>query len=151
VSQRATTWPRAALAVLAGALVCCVVIAAVFALRYRGAFGVFTEEDWLQLAPDVRGWAVDYALGLALAVGLWAVLSAEQRNSFIWAVAIGAFAMVAAPQVLAVLYVLTLPIPIDWGVMATSAVRRAALPLATGATAGSVMWRIAYGGPSRLA
>ena len=151
MSKRTTTWPRAALAVLVGALVCCVAIIAVFAFQYRGAFGVFTEADWLQLVHDLRGWAADYASGLALAIGLWAVLRAENRNSLLWATVIGAFAMVAAPQVFAILYVLTLPIPIDWGVIATTAVRRAALPLTTGALAGAMMWRIAYGRSSRLA
>lgn len=125
---------------------CSVVVVSVFALRYRGAFGVFTVDDWMQLAPDLRGWLIDYGFGLALALGAWAVLLAERRSTLIWAIGTGAVAMCLAPQILAVLCVLTLPIPIDWGVFAAGVLRRAALPLATGAFVGASMWRIAYGG-----
>jgi hypothetical protein len=145
------TQARAVAAVLTGALVCCAFIAGYFALRYRGAFGVFTVEDWTQLLPEVRGWVIDYALGLALGIGMWAVLSAERRNGLAWAVGAGALSMFVAPQIIAVLYVMSLPIPIDWGGMMESALRRAALPLLVGAVAGAIMWRVAYGGRVRLA
>lgn len=142
---------RAVAAVFTGALVCCAFIAGHFALSYRGAFGVFTIEDWSQLLPEVRGWMIDYALGLALGIGLWAVLSAERRNSLAWAVGVGALSVFVAPQINAALYVMTLPIPIDWWAMMETAWRRAALPLLVGAVAGAVMWRIAYSAAPRLA
>lgn len=105
----------------------------------------------MALAPDLRGWLIDYALGLGLGVGLWAVLRAEQRGGLWLAAGIGAFAMVIAPQINAVIYILQLGIPIDWGLTLQGAVRRAGLPLAAGAVAGAAMWRIAYGGAARLA
>lgn len=105
----------------------------------------------MALAPDLRGWLIDYALGLGLGVGLWAVLRAEQRGGLWLAAGIGAFAMVIAPQINPVIYILQLGIPIDWGLTLQGAVRRACLPLAAGAVAGAAMWRIAYGGAARLA
>jgi hypothetical protein len=132
------------LALLAGAIVCCFFVAGAFALRYRGAIGVFTAEDWVSLLPDVRGWVIDYALGLGLGVGLWGVLRAERRGGLPLAVVVGALTMFVAPQVNAVLHLLSLPIPIDWGLTVQSALQRAALPLIAGAVAGGVMWRIAY-------
>lgn len=145
------TASRFALAVLAGAIVCCGFIAIHFALRYWGAVGVFTADDWMTLAPDLRGWLIDYALGLGLGIGLWAVLRAERRGGFLFATGIGAVAMVVAPQINAVIYILGLGIPIDWGLTLRGAVSRAGLPLAAGAVAGALMWRIAYGGAARLA
>lgn len=151
MTPSATTAARLVLAVLVGALVCCVFIAGNFALRYWGAIGVFTIDDWIALAPDVRGWLFDYALGLGLAVGLWAVFRAERRGGLALAAGIGAVAMFVAPQINAVIYVLGLGIPIDWGLTLRGALARAALPLIAGAVAGAVMWRIAYGGAARLA
>lgn len=145
------TSARFALAVLAGAIVCCAFIALNFSLRYWGAVGVFTADDWMTLAPDLRGWLIDYALGLGLGIGLWAVFRAERWGGLWLAVSVGAIAMVIAPQINAVIYILGLGIPIDWGLTLQGAVRRAGLPLAAGAVAGAVMWRIAYGGAARLA
>ncbi|MBX3428508.1 MAG: hypothetical protein KF779_02875 [Hyphomonadaceae bacterium] len=145
------TAARFALAVLAGAIVCCAFIVVQFASRYWGAVGVFTADDWMALAPDVRGGLIDYALGLGFGIGLWAVLRAERGGGLLVAMGIGAIAMVVAPQINAVIYVLGLGVPIDWGLMLQGAVRRAGLPLAAGAAAGAVMWRIAYGGAARLA
>lgn len=146
-----TSFGRAGLAVVVGGLVCCAFITATFALRYRGAFGVFTAEDWAQILPEVRGWVIDYALGLGLGIGLWAALRAERLNNLVLAIVVGALAMFVAPQINAALYVMTLPIPIDWGAMVQGALRRAALPLFVGAIAGAVMWRIAYDDAARLA
>lgn len=151
MTQGVTTAARFGLAVVAGALVCCVFIVGNFALRYWGAVGVFTADDWIALAPDIRGWLIDYALGLGLGAGLWAVLRAERRGGLVLATAIGAGAMFIAPQINAVIYILGLGIPIDWGVTLRGALSRAALPLVAGAVAGAVMWRIAYGGAARLA
>lgn len=142
---------RFAFAILVGVVVCCAFVAAHFALRYWGAVGVFTADDWMALAPDLRGWLIDYALGLGLGIGLWAVLRAERRGGLWLAPGIGAFAMVVAPQINAVIYILQLGIPIDWGLTLQGAVRRAGLPLAAGAVAGAAMWRIAYRGAARLA
>ncbi len=105
----------------------------------------------MALAPDLRGWLIDYALGLGFSIGLWAVLRAERRVGLVLATVIGAIAMVVAPQINAVIYVLGLGIPIDWGLTLQGAVRRAGLPLAAGAVAGALMWRIAYSGAARLA
>lgn len=142
-----TTWPRAVIAIIVGALICCTFVAAVFAFRYWAAVDVFTFEDWVALTPDVRGWLIDSALGLGFGIGLWAVVHAERRGGIVLASLIGALAMFVAPQINAVFYMLDLAIPIDWWLTLETALARAPLPLVTGAVVGSVMWRIAYGGP----
>jgi hypothetical protein len=122
-----------------------------FAQRYWGALGVFTLEDWAALLPDVRGWLIDYALGLGFGIGLWAVFRAERRGGLALAAGVGALAMFVAPQLNAIIYIQGLGIPIDWGTVLRSALSRSVLPLVAGAAAGAVMWLIAYGGARRAA
>jgi hypothetical protein len=150
VTRSSTTWPRAVLAVLVGVLVCCAVIASNFALRYWGAVEVFTTEDWAALLPDLRGWLIDYILGLSFGVGLWAVQRGERLGGVWRAAGIGALAMFVAPQINAIFYMLTIGIPINWSLTLGSMLSRAPLPLVVGVVVGVIMWRIAYGGASRL-
>lgn len=120
-------------------------------MRYWGAVGIFTADDWRALLPDFLGWLIDCALGLGFGIGLWAVQRSDQLGGAWRAAGVGAFAMFIAPQINAIVYMLGIGIPINWALTVSSALSRAPLPLTMGAVAGVVMWRIAYGRAARLA
>lgn len=139
----ATTWPRLSIALFAGVVLCATLTIAEFAVRQWAAFGVFGLEDWLVLAPDVRGKMIDYLLGLGVGVGFWAIFHSQNQRSLPVALAVGAISMLLVPQLNAVLYVWRLFGSVDWSI-ALEALVRAAPMLAAGAFIAFAMWRVAY-------
>lgn len=138
-----TAWPRATLAVAAAFGLWLVYVGVILLLRYRGAFGVFTTDDWKQTFwVEAFGRVLDFVLYFGVALVVWFMLHFLGRRGPVGAVLLVAAAFFLLPRVIAFLLVGPTYGISPWQILLMPVTH--AVSIAVAAAIAAIAWRIAY-------